>query len=391
MKTNPQDASGSYLGYIYQFLLAKYLAFEKSKDDIDSLLVLENFDDISFHDPKEDPVSLVQSKYSSSPKSIADSSVDLWKTIYNWILRDKEFSKKEQNPSFVLITSSKASKKSAAHYLKASEERSPEKACEILKDKALNLEGTETKKFRDAFSSLSDEKKLRLLNRVHVLDSAVDISEIQKQIIRKNFQAIKNSHHNPVYDRLLGWWVLKVIDALVNKGSIAVSELQSKLQDIAYQFHVDSLPIDFDVVEPSDYSSWEERVFVKQVKIVTDQSVRIKAAIRDYHRATEQRSRWAREDLLIDGEVEKYENRLKQEWEIYKAGLLDEMPNKSSNDKKKIGQKILKWIEQEADFKIRPNVHEPYVMRGTFHIMSDDFKIGLHPDFVTLLRKVLDE
>ena len=44
-------------------------------------------------------------------------------------------------------------------------------------------------------------------------------------------------------------------------------------------------------------------------------------AIRDYYRAFEQRSRWAREDFLVDGELENYERELVEAWQPRHAAL----------------------------------------------------------------------
>jgi len=38
--------------------------------------------------------------------------------------------------------------------------------------------------------------------------------------------------------------------------------------------------------------------------------MRVEYAIRDYYRASEQRSKWAREELLVDGELQSYEREL---------------------------------------------------------------------------------
>jgi hypothetical protein len=128
MKTNAQDASGPYLGYMYQFLMALYLSFEKSKEDIDLIMSLENFDDISFHNVRNDPLSLIQSKFSANPGSLSDSSLEIWKTIYNWSLRENEFLKNNQVPIYILVTSSKASTKSAAYLLKNNKNRNVQEA-----------------------------------------------------------------------------------------------------------------------------------------------------------------------------------------------------------------------------------------------------------------------
>ena len=51
----------------------------------------------------------------------------------------------------------------------------------------------------------------------------------------------------------------------------------------------------------------DKRPFVRQLRRVNVGGKRIEYAIRDFYRASEQRSRWLRQDLLVDGELAKYE------------------------------------------------------------------------------------
>jgi hypothetical protein len=62
----------------------------------------------------------------------------------------------------------------------------------------------------------------------------------------------------------------------------------------------------------------DPRLFVAQLREIGLSSSRIRSAILDYYRAYEQRSAWAREHLLVSGEVEEYEDCLTDEWSRYK-------------------------------------------------------------------------
>ena len=77
-------------------------------------------------------------------------------------------------------------------------------------------------------------------------------------------------------------------------------------------------------------------------------------AIRDYYRAFEQRSRWAREDLLVDGELENYERELVEAWEPRHAALKDELsPTCRPVEKVAAGQTLYKWVENDAHFPLK--------------------------------------
>jgi hypothetical protein len=119
---------------------------------------------------------------------------------------------------------------------------------------------------------------------------------------------------------------------------------------------------------------------------------RIEKAMLDYYRAFEQRSRWAREELLVGDEVELYETRLVDEWERFSLAITEELGSEVSElELKKAGRQIFNWMEQNADIRIRPNVAEPYVMRGSFHLLADEStpRVWWHPQFVERLNQIL--
>ena len=70
------------------------------------------------------------------------------------------------------------------------------------------------------------------------------------------------------------------------------------INDLHKQFVDDNLPIDFiDAIVPSEEELQKNKeYFIEQLRLVSITNPRIKLAISDYYRASEQRSRWVRED-----------------------------------------------------------------------------------------------
>ncbi|MHC5729314.1 MAG: ABC-three component system protein, partial [Nostoc sp.] len=165
--------------------------------------------------------------------------------------------------------------------------------------------------------------------------------------------------------------------------------MREKICEINDQFKPDALPIDFydlKIPEQPDISQ-DNRYFVDQLKKIAVSHKRIENAILDYYRPFEQRSRWAREELLFGGEIEKYERKLIDEWERYKLALQDEMleGNDDELEYEKFGRKVFNWMEQDANICIRDQVTEPYVMRGSYHILADQRRVHWHPKFLERL------
>lgn len=124
---------------------------------------------------------------------------------------------------------------------------------------------------------------------------------------------------------------------------------------------------------------------------------RIHSAILDFYRAFEQRSEWARENLLVSGELDRYEDRLVEEWKRFKDILFEELKeNSAENVLKKAGKDLYKWAELESgkvhSLRIRERVTESYVTRGSFHILANAAlapRIYWHPRFLERVGKAL--
>jgi len=117
----------------------------------------------------------------------------------------------------------------------------------------------------------------------------------------------------------------------------------------------------------------------------------------DYYRAFEQRSEWARENLLVSGEIEEYEDRLVDEWSRYKDVVFEELDENNAEEVlQRAGKELYKWADQQSGnveaLRIRARVTEPYVTRGSFHILADAApkpRVYWHPRFLDRLGKVL--
>jgi hypothetical protein len=122
---------------------------------------------------------------------------------------------------------------------------------------------------------------------------------------------------------------------------------------------------------------------------VTVGNERIKTAISDYWRAFQQRSRWVREELLLDQDLEQYEDKLVREWkEIF---LIMQENMQAGADPVLEGRNLYnRVVINGRDTRIRDSVSYPFVMRGSFHMLANALKVGWHPDFEQRLAAAFD-
>ena len=90
----------------------------------------------------------------------------------------------------------------------------------------------------------------------------------------------------------------------------------------------------FDLDEATEIAH-ADSTFVRQLEIIAAGKRRIAAAVRDYYRAFEQRSRWLRNDLVLIGDLTQYERRLVEEWELVFEGVKDELGERRPKQRSK--------------------------------------------------------
>ena len=133
------------------------------------------------------------------------------------------------------------------------------------------------------------------------------------------------------------------------------------------------------------------QIFYEQLKLIALGSESVNIALRDYLRAYKQRASWVRQKLLYINDLDKYEERLISEWQFHFAIMSDRMKSKedTSEPAKTIhGQELYDKI-QSKNIPIRSKCNEPFVMRGSYHILSTQLKVGWHIDFLERLKQLL--
>ena len=122
------------------------------------------------------------------------------------------------------------------------------------------------------------------------------------------------------------------------------------MDDLREQFSREALPIDDDILAATvDEGGYQDCMFVRQLHLCNVGAKRILAAIREYFRAFEQRSRWLREDLVLVGELDRYERRLIEEWEIVFERIKDDLGEETAEEVKlRAAKKVYQWVEESV-------------------------------------------
>lgn len=388
------SAQEAALGFFYQ---ARYALLFLLDSDEEKELILESLDDIVLGIDGT-PVELLQTKHHVRQQArLTDTSPELWKTIRIWSshLRDNRISFPEVR--LLLITTATAPEGSIAALLRPGSRRNPNLARERLLSAAA-CSSSEDKPLRAsfaAFQELSQDQQQALADAIHVIDRSPDISDTADLIRRQIRAAGSREHRSAIFERLEGWWFGKVVEQLNAADPLPISgiEVYDKLSSIAKDFLPEALPIDFLDAKPDSVDAQgDSRLFVEQLRIIELSQKRIEKAIVDYYRAYQQRSRWARDQLLVGGEVKAYEEKLVDEWERFSSAVTEELSNGPGEEYlRRIGRKIFNWMEFTANIRIRPKVAEAYVMRGSYHMLANkpQPRVWWHPNFLQHLAEIV--
>lgn len=398
--TDKYAAGEQGLGYIYQSRLALLHLLQRPED---TAVFLEKDDDVDFVD-SDGGKSLASLKHKAVGDRLTDLSTDFWKSVNIWLKRYKRDHRAASNLRFFLFTTGTVQADSFLIRLLPDQPVASGVVATLteLADAALaksksQLIGPIAKEFNE----LTGTEKQDFLERILVLDGSPRIDDIPTTIKNKYMRSVRREHRDFVFERLEGWWNDAIIRQLTGASTEGIFgyEVSDKLSAVAEEYRTDNLPIAFRGKMPAHEIDTEtdSRLFVKQLREIGISSNRIRSAIVDYYRAFEQRSAWARENLLVSGEVEEYEDRLADEWERYKDVAFETLTDDSAEDElRNAGATLYNWVEFETGkiehLRIRARVTEPYVLRGSFHILADTTpqpRVHWHPRFLDRLCKVL--
>ncbi len=385
------SAADSALGYLYQVRLALSSSLQRLAEDEAFAVYLETLDDVVFEN-EGSAFELLQLKHHREhAANLTDASPDLWKTLRVW-MEGRANGTIPADAQLFLITTSDAGIGSAVSKLMLTERDETEALKRLAATAMTSTNETNEHAYR-VFRALSQQQQTNLLRSVVIAPQAPNIVDVGEALRSEARLAVKRDHLDAFLSRLEGWWYRRALRQLVDSDTppILSVELESEIDDLREQFKSDALPVDSDILEAEvDASAYENAVFVHQVKLTGIGNRRVLAAIRDYYRAFEQRSRWVREELLLVGELEGYERLLREEWELQFYRVADELGEATAEEaKRSAAQGVYAWVEDSC-FPIRSQVQHPSMTRGSFHILSDGLKVGWHPEFMERLKHLLE-
>jgi hypothetical protein len=383
------------LGYIYQARVALSLLLQAPDE---ARIKVEALDDIELHKAlSADSLELVQLKHHTSPAALTDASPDLWKSLRVWTEQSASHAFVIADVRVILMTTAKVNPGSAASFL-AESKRDVDQADALLLSVATTSTNKSLESCFTAFNGLPDAQRKLLLSKIHIIPEQADIAETRKRVEQLLRPAVRAQNLSAYTDRIEGWWNNKIILHLLAKdpdmgNGVSGFELHEHTASVAESFHSESLPIDFfdSPVGDDDIAAHSDRQYVKQLEAIKASSKTIRKAILDHHRAYNQRHRWLKDGLIFCDELDRYEDRLRDEWERFFEHNCSDLDSSNTVALIEAGKKVLRWAELECALRIRPRVDADFVRRGCFHILADRSppEVYWHPNFLAEMEAAM--
>ncbi|OHV69093.1 hypothetical protein LCM4577_23020 [Mesorhizobium sp. LCM 4577] len=386
-------------GYLYQARLALSEALKYANVDSSVEVSIEKLDDVSFEKDGA-AIDLLQTKHHlHQAANLTDGSVDLWKTLGIWAEKTKDNPSLPGRTRFALVTTSAVSEGTAAHLLRPATigegPRDIDKAHELLLAAAAASKNAAIAKSIVSFTALPTALQKELLSAVQILDGAPLIADLEAVIENQIALLAPRGKAALAREQLEGWWWPRVCALLqsISPGTIAVTSLEQKLDEIRESMKRDALPLIMDDAEVNDaeLSKLDDFCFVRQLRGIGLGQRRLELAKQDYYRAFAQRSHWVRESLVLDDEVSHFERNLIEEWQPRFEQMRDGLTAGCGEPElKQAGLGLYSWVENEARFPFRTLTNR-FLSVGSYHILADRLRVGWHRDYVTLFAKQLED
>lgn len=378
------SASASFTGYLFQARYALLRALQEGKRHPSHALSIERFDDVAF-ESDDRPIELLQTKHHCRPADLSDRSTDLWKTLRIWLGHAVADPAAADSTRLVLLTTAVAAPSSALSLLRqADDTRDEARATELLVSAAKSSQNTATEQTRTAFLTLTDAARRTLIHNIWVLDNAPNIIDVRDEIESVLHYSAPPDQVTSLTDHLEGWWFNRVVTALRDPQTapIPIAAIQNKVSELRENYKLANLRLDtaIDAMPPVDELPADDRTFIRQMRLINISDAEVRAAVHDYYRAYEQRSRWAREHLLLDGEADTYDRHLYDAWYRRFLASTADLSGDADNPTKELhGRRVFRWgREFTKQFRNRDEI---WLSAGSLQMLADAIRIGWHPDY----------
>lgn len=396
--TNAHSADAAALGFLFQAQYALLRLWNETS--FEAVVYLETLDDVVLEANGQTILEQLKHSLSAKPDAITVASVNVWKTLKAWI--DVLPSLDLPKTLLHLVTVADISPTSPLKVLlDETEDRDDllaalqDEARRVIRERAeADAKGVKPLPHAkrapgcEAFLKLSENLQAEILSRVRIKPGQQNIRHIEDELA-KRLTSVLAKDQSHVAALMVEWWNRQIIHAHCGKRDKAIHrfELVKRHMEIVADIEHDNL-VDYFAADlpPDSYRS--HHMVENQISLVGATESWLQRAVTNEWRARESRSRWSTENPSWRERISNYDDRLAEEWSYKHVDMCEECGGQSEEVKKTKGRELLRWSFYDAPDKIESiasSVTTPSYIRGTYHVLSIDGRVGWHPDYLALL------
>lgn len=337
-----------------------------------------------------------QTKSGLAHNPVSDRSVDLWKTLFNWVNAIRAGALTAET-KFVLYV---AQPYSGAIVERLHSIHRPEEAgatIAALRDEFWGVGPKRTKKktlpdtiakYVNAVLGASDDMLSRLIASLEFSTGTGSPVDDLVPLLRDK-AAIGDGAVDDVLNALLGW-TKKRVEKLIEAGKppiIAWDEFHPQLIAAARRFDRSEIlaPSPVQITEPEVEVELQSRHYVQQLRWIACAEADQVQAVNDYLRSSIDRTTWSERADVLESSFEEFSERLVRHWSHRRRLAGIELPGRNETQ---LGQAVLSHCLM-ATVQLQGLEVPSYFVPGSYHALADTFAVGWHPRYEEFRRPSL--
>lgn len=374
-------APGQYLGFALQPVrLCHHLLTAPPG----ALVSLEHLDDVAVHYP-DGSVLLEQCKSAPRQNPVSDRAADLWKTFSHWLegCRRGDIDVSKARFSLYVVPMRTGKLVQALH-----EARSEGEAASV----------------DDKIERLVESSATSAACASHLRSYLAADKDLRASVIARF--GLENGDHSPVSPllKLIEVTVPPELALLLARSAIGLAKEWADdlirqgrpaiIQGDAYKRQFRSfvrrhnLPDLLVSLAPKPVPGDVEALlavrptFVRQLEIIEAGLDETSRAVSDYLRTSADKTMWAEQGLLYPGSLDVWDEDLIRRHSAIRGEIEDTHPDRTSVVRGRLAYRQCSRIEAALEGRAVPG----HFVHGCLNALADDFRIGWHPDYATMLQ-----
>lgn len=374
-------------------LQVRQMMYELLNCEIDSVVSVEKFDDLGVENGNEK--TAIQTKSALSDRNpVSDRAVDLWKTLYNWLIALKESELSMNSTLFTLVINVNKSGNIVTWLNDAHDDKEAEDVYSKIREKFIGEDGKYIKQ-SDSINNyivtfLADENKKYTLYIIKNFKLVV-MDEGHTKKIYDEFKAktyLPPDIQQLVFDKMLGW-IERTTALQIENGQImqiAKTSFNNELRLTHTLVNQKKCLIELapsPTIEEMELQQKEYKTYIRQLRIIDLDYDSQLTAINDYLKACANRTMWAVNGDINEEMLQQYYDDLEERWKTKKNII--EM-DKTEWEEAERGR-YLYYNCQDEEINMGIIVIPRSFKNGCYHELADQQQIGWHPNYKQKLKE----